>query len=201
MVKNSQSYFYHFDGLGSVTGITDTNGTVVQRYDYDSFGNIISMLDPNFIQPYTYAGREYEPETGLYYYRARYYDSRIGRFISEDTIRLLSGDINYFSYVGNNPVNFVDPLGLFTWKGWAGVIVGGVGVAMRNPALIIAGGILTVWDWYDSIQKANKKGEELAEQYEKLKKPEQDRIKKLIGEEHPPNKPKRCPQEESKNGK
>jgi len=111
MVRNSQSYFYHFDGLGSVTGITDSNGSVVQRYGYESFGNIVSMLDPNFIQPYTYTGREYDPETGSYYYRARYYDSRIGRFISEDPIGL-AGDINKYVYVQNNPVNWIDPLGL-----------------------------------------------------------------------------------------
>jgi RHS repeat-associated protein len=95
-----------------VTGITDSIGNnVVQRYDYDSFGNIVSMLDPNFKQPYTYTSREYDEETGLYYYRARYYDSTIGRFISEDPIGLLGG-INLYSYVGNNAVNFVDPLGL-----------------------------------------------------------------------------------------
>jgi RHS repeat-associated protein len=80
MVRNDQSYFYHFDGLGSVTAVTDSTGTVVQRYDYDSFENIVSMLDPDFKQPYTYTSREYDEETGLYFYRARYYDAKIGRF-------------------------------------------------------------------------------------------------------------------------
>jgi RHS repeat-associated protein len=111
MVKNSQSYFYHFDGLGSVTAITDSTGSVIQRYDYDSFGNIVSMLDPNFKQPYTYTSREYDLESGLYYYRARYYDAKIGKFISEDPIGL-KGGINKYVYVGNNPVRFIDPLGL-----------------------------------------------------------------------------------------
>jgi RHS repeat-associated protein len=113
MVRNSQSYFYHLDGLGSVTGITDTNGTAVQRYDYDSFGNIVSMLDPNFKQPYTYTSRGYDEETGLYFYRARYYDSTSGRFITEDPIRFAGGDVNFYAYVENNPVKFVDPFGLY----------------------------------------------------------------------------------------
>ena len=115
MVKNSQGYFYHFDGLGSVTGITDSTGNVVQRYNYDSFGNITYMLDPNFIQPYTYTSREYDPESGLYFYRARYYDAKIGRFISKDPIGL-EGGINLYAYVGNNPLNSTDPSGLFEYK-------------------------------------------------------------------------------------
>ena len=69
------------------------------------------MLDPNFKQPYTYTSREYDEETGLYFYRARYYDSTIGMFITEDPIGLLGG-INLFAYVANNPMNFTDPLGL-----------------------------------------------------------------------------------------
>jgi RHS repeat-associated protein len=115
MEKNGQKYYYHFDGLGSVTALTDSTVNIVQRYDYDSFGNITYMLDPNFIQPYTYTGREYDPEAGSYYYRARYYNSKIGRFISEDPIGL-KGGINQFAYVGNNPVNWVDPLGLYGTK-------------------------------------------------------------------------------------
>jgi RHS repeat-associated protein len=113
MEKNGQEYYYHQDGLGSVTGITDSNGTLVQGYEYDSYGKITSVLDSNMKQPYTYTGREYDEETGLYYYRARYYDSDAGRFISEDPIGLAGGDVNYFAYVGNNAVNWIDPSGLF----------------------------------------------------------------------------------------
>jgi len=84
MIKAGQTYYYHTDGLGSITALTDQSGQIVQKYEYDSFGEIISISDPSFIQPYTYTAREYDPETGLYYYRARYYDAGIGRFISED---------------------------------------------------------------------------------------------------------------------
>jgi RHS repeat-associated protein len=111
-MTNGQSYYYHTDALGSITAITDSTGNVVQRYEYDSFGNITFIQDPNFIQPYTYTGREYNPESGIYYYRARYYDPKIGRFISEDPIGLLGG-INLYSYVGNSSLNYSDPFGLF----------------------------------------------------------------------------------------
>ena len=92
--------------------MTDPFANVVQSYAYDSFGNILSVGNPNLIQPYTYTGREYDQESRFYYYRARYYDARAGRFISQDPIGLKGGDLNYYRYVGNNPVNRVDPWGL-----------------------------------------------------------------------------------------
>lgn len=73
--------------------MTDTNGNKVQSYEYDSFGNITDIANPFFNQPYTYTGREYDAETGMYFYRARYYDASIGRFISEDPIGFEAGDM------------------------------------------------------------------------------------------------------------
>jgi RHS repeat-associated protein len=64
---------------------------------------------------YGYTGREQDSETGLDYYRARYYDSANGRFISEDPIRFAAGDTNIYRYVGNSPTNGTDPFGLFDW--------------------------------------------------------------------------------------
>ncbi len=61
--------------------------------------------------PFQYTGRENDG-TGLYYYRARYYDADVGRFVSEDPIRFAGGDVNFYAYVGNNPVNMIDPFGL-----------------------------------------------------------------------------------------
>jgi RHS repeat-associated protein len=62
---------------------------------------------------YAFTGREWDPETGLYYYRARYYDPKIGRFISDDPIGLAGGDVNLYAYVGNRPLNLSDPFGLY----------------------------------------------------------------------------------------
>jgi RHS repeat-associated protein len=109
--KGRHAYYYHADGLGSIVGLTNQWGRVVQRYDYDSFGN----MKPHWHlikQPYTYTGREYDTETGLYYYKARYYHAKIGRFLSKDPIGLVGG-INLYTYVVNNPINFRDPFGLY----------------------------------------------------------------------------------------
>ena len=83
---------------------------MVQRYEYDAWGNITAVQDPAFQQPYGFTGREYDPESGLYYYRARYYDPEVGRFLSEDPIGL-AGGLNTYRYVGNDPVNWADPTG------------------------------------------------------------------------------------------
>ena len=61
---------------------------------------------------YLYTGREWEPETGLYYYRARHYDPTLGRFLQPDPIGYADG-LNMYEYVGSDPVSFTDPLGLF----------------------------------------------------------------------------------------
>jgi RHS repeat-associated protein len=107
--RSGSFYYYHQDGLGSVTAITDANRNVVQRYNYDSFGKITPQT--NFANSYTFTDREYDPQTGLYYYRARYYDPMDGRFISKDPISFTGGDVNLYGFVQNNPVNWIDPLG------------------------------------------------------------------------------------------
>ncbi|MFA5354797.1 MAG: RHS repeat-associated core domain-containing protein, partial [Thermodesulfovibrionales bacterium] len=111
MERGGHTYYYHADHLGSIVALTDEAGAVVQKYDYDSYGN----LDPGTTtikQPYTYTGREWDSETGLSYYRARYYDAKAGRFISKDPIGFAGGDANLYRYVENNPIKWVDPLGL-----------------------------------------------------------------------------------------
>jgi RHS repeat-associated protein len=108
--RAGSSAFYEVDGLGSVTSLTSIDGTISNNFAYDSFGNFNSMADP-FLQPFRYTGRQWDSETGLYYYRERYYDTSTGRFLSEDPVGVGDGT-SWFSYVGNNPTNFVDPSGL-----------------------------------------------------------------------------------------
>jgi RHS repeat-associated protein len=104
-------YYYHHDGLGSITSMTDTSGNVAQTYVYDAFGRIVQQTG-SVENTYTYTGREWDESAGLYYYRARYYEPISGRFINEDPIGFAGGDTNFYAYVRNNPVNMVDPLGL-----------------------------------------------------------------------------------------
>lgn len=107
----SGNYFYHADGLGSVLKLTDAAQNVVQSYGYDSFGKVTAVGSIN--QPYTYTGMEYDPETGKYFVRFRYYDADSGRFLSRDPLSFAAGDVVLTNYVGGNPVNYTDPWGLF----------------------------------------------------------------------------------------
>ena len=91
---------------------------VIERYTYDVYGTprITDAAGTVLTQSAVgnralFTGREYDQETGLYSYRARYYDSRIGRFLQRDPVGYSAG-LNLYSYVGNNPLTFVDPLGL-----------------------------------------------------------------------------------------
>jgi RHS repeat-associated protein len=105
-------HYYHADGLESITALTNTSGSIVQRYEYDSFGNQTITTNGSIQQPYTFTAREYDNETGMYFYRARYYDPKAGRFVTKDPISFAGGDVNLYGYVGNNPVNKKDPYGL-----------------------------------------------------------------------------------------
>jgi RHS repeat-associated protein len=131
--QNTTKYYYHADGLGSITAITNSSGSKVQTYKYDSFGNMTKT--GTIVQPFTYTAREYDTETGLYFYRARYYDAKVGRFITKDPISFAGGDINLYAYVWNNPANSIDPYGLYVWVNpytyWRNFF-GGTGDLYRN---------------------------------------------------------------------
>jgi RHS repeat-associated protein len=99
------------DNQGSVRMLLDNNGDVVNNITYDAFGNITLETNPEVNFRFSYTGREYDPETGLYNYRARYYDPGVGRFISEDPISFEAGDSNLSRYVNNSPLNYIDPSG------------------------------------------------------------------------------------------
>ena len=93
--------------------ITDANKTAVQRYIYDAFG--LPKATTSFKNSYQFTGREWDKETGLYFYRARYYDPLLGRFIQKDPIGFKGGDMVLYGYTSNNPLNHVDPNGLAIW--------------------------------------------------------------------------------------
>jgi RHS repeat-associated protein len=99
------------DREGTVSDLVDNSGVVVNHITYDSFGKVVAQSNASVGFRYGYTGREQDAETGLDYYRARYYDAANGRFISEDPLGFGAGDGNLTRYVGNNPVNFTDPSG------------------------------------------------------------------------------------------
>jgi RHS repeat-associated protein len=99
--------FYVSDHLGSVAEITEPSGAVVTRRLYDPFG---TLLSGDAERGYAFTGREWEPETSLHYYRARYYDARLGRFLSMDPAGA-AGGTNPYRYVENNPLTHFDPTG------------------------------------------------------------------------------------------
>lgn len=105
-------YYYIYNAHGDVIGVVNESGTVVNNYTYDAWGGIVSQTE-GISNPIKYAGEYYDDELGMYYLRARYYDPSIGRFTSKDPVE--SG-MNRYAYCGNNPVNRIDPSGLFDEK-------------------------------------------------------------------------------------
>lgn len=111
-VATGEVLWFLTDHQGSVIGLVNGAGAVVARFAYSVFGELIGIDPAAAPTRYLYTGREFDPETDLYYYRARYYDAVLGRFISEDPIGFEGGDTNLRRYVSNNPLNAVDPTGL-----------------------------------------------------------------------------------------
>jgi RHS repeat-associated protein len=109
-LRNGASGYYEQDALGSVTSISGITGSLLNSDIYDSFGNVMALTG-SFGNPFQYTGRDNDSETGLRYYRARYYDPLTGRFISEDPKAFLAG-INFFRYASNRVLDYKDPLGL-----------------------------------------------------------------------------------------
>ena len=111
VADSSAVYYYHYDGLGSVVALSDSSGDSCQSYEYSAYGQVAAS-DPNFTANlYLFTGRRFDYETGLYYYRARYYNPYIGRFLQTDPIGYGDG-INWYAYCGNNPLAYTDPSGL-----------------------------------------------------------------------------------------
>jgi RHS repeat-associated protein len=143
------------DRLGSIDLLTDKDGVVVDKRSFDSFGRLLDQSNPSVSFRYGYTGRELDLESGLNYYRARYYDSRVGRFISVDPIGFDAGDTNLYRYVFNSSTNHTDPSGKIVPL-LAAFLVGGLAAGAAGAAI---GGIT---GFARSLANAYDNGEELS---------------------------------------
>lgn len=142
-------HYYHYDGVGSVVGMSSSSATAEWAYDYDAFGNstAASKLDPLApANPMRFTG-EYLDATGLYHLRARQYDTSLGRFTATDPASppLGSPYVSAYAYVNNQPTAFVDPTGeiaaplvyfggVALWK----IIAGGAAVTAAGTGIAVA---------------------------------------------------------------
>jgi RHS repeat-associated protein len=161
MTSGEDSYWYHADGLGSVTEMTDGIGDGWESYTYDVYGTptiwsdgwpvSVSVLGNRLM----FTGRDHDPDTGLYNYRYRYYSPALGRFVQPDPINIAGGDLNLYTYVWNDPGDWVDPLGwkcvntsppkgFFTFAGGTiGFLLGG-GLSFLETFFTGGGGVIAV---------------------------------------------------------
>ena len=161
-------YYYHKDRLGSTVTVSDAQANIVEKYSYDAYGSVTIkdandnvLSQSNINNRYLFTGREYDRETGLYYYRARMYSSRIGRFLQPDPIGYYDS-ANLYQYCHNSPINYIDPMGLrkqaidakilaalialgfdvsggLTVTEGGAIIVGGVAIGAEVAAAVVAG--------------------------------------------------------------
>jgi RHS repeat-associated protein len=100
--------FYHADKMGSIVGVSNASGASANKNKFSPFGEITTLGGTIF----GFNGQRYDSETGLYYYKNRYYSPKLGRFLQTDPIGYDGGDLNLYTYVGNSPTVYTDPLGL-----------------------------------------------------------------------------------------
>ena len=150
------------DRLGSIDTLTDSDGNVVDKRTFDSFGRVLSQMNPSVSFRYGYTARELDLESGLNYYRARYYDPQVGRFISVDPLGFGAGDTNLYRYVSNNSTNAIDPSGLLSWQDVGNYAYGG----LVNTDKFVAGFADKLTGGYTTKLREEMYGDKVAGQHE-----------------------------------
>ena len=107
------SAYYHSDGSGNITAMSNEHQDIVARYQYDPYGNLLGMAGPLASRnPYRFSSKQFNSKSGLYYYGFRFYDPSLQRWINQDPIGELA-DLNLYRFNYNDPINFADPNGLW----------------------------------------------------------------------------------------
>jgi RHS repeat-associated protein len=130
--------FYHADHQGSIIAVSNSSGAVANKNTYGPFGEGTPGAGTSF----GFTGQRYDPETGLYYFKRRYYNPAIGRFLQPDTIGYGSRDLNLYSYARNNALIYTDPLGEIS-------LVTGILIGIGVLALIVLIGAVYYWLFVD----------------------------------------------------
>ena len=150
--KNNNRYYLHYDQVGSLRAVTNTNGNIVKEITYDSYGNILNDTNPDFKVPFGFAGGLYDEDTKLVHFGYREYDPETGRWLSKDPLLFGGGDSNLYGYVLQDPVIGIDPTGLvdlnlfnpnmpegdplYAWAKWYGWIFKGYSVGAHGTPLL-----------------------------------------------------------------
>ena len=113
MEQGSATYYLTYDQVGSLRVIADSSGNVVKSIDYDSFGNIIDDTNLTFEVPFGFAGGLSDRDIGLIRFGLRDYDPDLGRWTAKDPIGFAGGDVDLYGYVLSDPVEYIDPEGLW----------------------------------------------------------------------------------------
>ena len=118
MERGEETYYYHYNATGSVIQLTGSEGELVEQYEYDPYGKVTiydgsytSLVGSAVGNPYLFTGRRLDSESGLYFYRSRYFSAELGRFLQRDPLGYVDG-LSMYEYVLSNPKNWKDPLGL-----------------------------------------------------------------------------------------
>ena len=147
------TFYYLFDGLGSVIGLTDDNGQLVNTYAYDPYG-VLTDHTEQVDNPWRYTGEYHDQATGLYKIGHRYLDPEHGRWTQRDPLEgranlAMPGEVNPYTYVGCDPINHTDPTGLLSYEcaaaiglGIAALIVGVAGAALGPGGVVVASLVL-----------------------------------------------------------
>jgi RHS repeat-associated protein len=139
MTQDNQTYYLHYNQVGTLKAISDKNQNIIKEITYDTFGTIHNDTNPNFKVIFGFAGGLQDRDTNLVHFGYREYDPQTGKWTAKDPIDFNGGDSNLYGYVLGDPVNLVDPEGLkIDPKNVAeGVGIGLVGLALydywKNP--------------------------------------------------------------------
>ena len=112
MTQDNETYYLHFDQVGTLRAVTDENQNIIKEITYDTFGNILQDTNREFKVPFGFAGGLHDRDTNLVHFGYREYDPLTGKWTAKDPIDFSGGDSNLYGYVLGDSVNFIDPWGL-----------------------------------------------------------------------------------------